>query len=256
VVEQNGMFDLTGKVCVVTGGSRGLGRAMCLAFARSGASVMVASRKLEACRALAAEITATTGADTDAQACHVGRWADCDALVQSTLDRFGRIDVMVNNAGVAPLYRSLGEVTESLFDKVIDVNLRGPFRLSILAGDQMLKTGGGSIINVSSISATQPGPSELPYGAAKAGLNALTIGLARCFGPTVRANALMPGPFLTDISRGWDDDTLRGLNSIPLERGGDPEEIVGAALYLASDASSFTTGSVIKVDGGMAWAPA
>ena len=250
-------FDLTGKVAVVTGGSRGLGRAMCLAFAEHGASIVVASRKIDACIALAEEITTRTGQRAVGVGCHVGRWDDCDRLVDTAYDTFGRVDVLVNNAGMSPLYDSLSDVSEDLFDKVIAVNLKGPFRIAALVGEQMAAGAGGSIINVSSIAAVQPSPIEIPYAAAKAGLNTLTLGLARCFGPSVRVNTIMPGPFLTDISKAWDLDAFAetAKRSIPLRRGGEPDEIVGAALYLASDASSFTTGAVIKIDGGAAFSP-
>jgi len=251
-------FDLTGKVAVVTGGSRGLGRAMCQAYAAHGASVVIASRKLDACEELARAIREEHGVDTLGVACHVGQWDDCDTLIACALDRFGRIDVLVNNAGMSPLYPSLSGVSESLFDKVIGVNLKGPFRLSALAADHMAAGDGGSIINVSSIAAVQPSAAEVPYGAAKAGLNALTVAMAHMFGPTVRVNGIMPGPFLTDISKAWDLEAFRrqAETTIPLRRGGEAGEIVGAALYLASSASSYTTGSIIKIDGGMAWAPA
>ena len=252
------LFDLTGKVAVVTGGSRGLGREMCRAFAARGAAVVVASRKLDACRALADEITQTYGTEALAIACHVGKWSDCDSLIATTLERFATIDVLVNNAGMSPLYPSLGAVSEDLFDKVIGVNLKGPFRLAALAAEHMQSHNGGSIINVSSTSSIQPNAAEVPYGAAKAGLNALTVALAHMFGPTVRVNGIMPGPFLTDISKAWDLDAFTALakTTIPLQRGGQATEIVGAALYLASAASSYTTGSILKVDGGSAWAPA
>lgn len=248
------LFDLTDKVAVVTGGSRGLGAAMTMAFAEQGARVVVASRKLDACRAHAEAIAAATGREALGVACHVGRWQDCDALIDAVLDRFGRIDVLVNNAGMSPLYPSLAEVSEELFDKVVDVNLKGPFRLAALAAEKMGQ--GGSIVNVSSTSSLQPGAAEIPYAAAKAGVNALTVGLAHMLGPKVRVNCIMPGPFLTDISKAWDmeDFERRARETIPLRRGGEPEEIIGAALYLASDASAYTTGAVLKVDGGMAWA--
>jgi len=251
-------MDLTGKVALVTGGSRGMGREMVLAFARHGAAVVIASRKGDACSELAREVTAQTGRDAMGLECHVGRWSDCDRLVDSAYERFGRVDVLVNNAGMSPLYPSLPEVSEELFDKVVAVNLRGAFRLTSLIGTRMAEGEGGSIINISSIAAVQPGPGELPYGMAKAGLNALTLGSARAFGPTVRVNCIMPGPFLTDISKAWDLDAFEeaARAGIPLERGGQPEEIVGAALYLASDASSYTTGSVLKIDGGAVWPPA
>lgn len=251
-------FDLTGRVAVVTGGSRGLGRAMVQAFARSGADVVIASRKGDACEALAVEVRRETGREALGIACHVGVWADCDRLVESAYDRFGRVDVLVNNAGLSPLYPSLGEVSEALYEKVLAVNLKGPFRLSSLVGARMAAGDGGSIINVSSIAAVQPTPAELPYAAAKAGLNAMTVGMARAFGPTVRVNCIMPGPFLTDISKAWNMEVFReaARRTIPLQRGGEAHEIVGAALYLASDASSYTTGAVLKIDGGAAFSPA
>jgi NAD(P)-dependent dehydrogenase (short-subunit alcohol dehydrogenase family) len=258
VTDTDDLFDLTGKVAVVTGGSRGLGREMCRAFAGRGANVVVASRKAPACELLAAELTDTHGTASLGVGCHVGHWGECDALIATTIERFGRIDVLVNNAGMSPLYPSLSSVSEDLFDKVIAVNLKGPFRLAALAAEHMVERGGGSIINVSSTSALQPSPNEVPYGAAKAGLNALTVALAHAFGPSVRVNGLMPGPFLTDISKAWDMEAFekRAETTIPLRRGGEAGEIVGAALYLAGAASSYTTGSIIKVDGGTAWAPA
>lgn len=251
-------FDLTGKVAVVTGGSRGLGRAMAAAYAEHGADVVIASRKLDACEAVAREITEATGRRTLAVAFHAGRWADADRLTDTVHDTFGRCDVLVNNAGMSPLYPSLSEVSEELFDKVVGVNFKGPFRLSALIGERMAAGDGGSIINVSSIAAVQPTPTELVYAGAKAALNAMTIGIARAYAPKVRCNVLMPGPFLTDISKAWDMDAFQrsAATSIPLGRGGEPHEIVGAALFLASDASSYTTGAVIKVDGGAAYAPA
>lgn len=250
-------FDLTGKVAVVTGGSRGLGKEMCQAFAEHGADIVVASRKEDACVALAEEITASTGRQAMGIGAHVGHWRDCDRLVDAVYERFGRVDVLVNNAGMSPLYPSLDAVTEELFDKVIGVNLKGAFRLSALVGTRMAAGDGGSIINVSSIAAVQPAPTELPYAMAKAGLNAMTIGLSRAFGPKVRTNTIMPGPFLTDVSKAWDLDAFEktAKATIPLQRGGLPHEVIGAALYLASDASSYTTGAVIKIDGGAAYSP-
>jgi NAD(P)-dependent dehydrogenase (short-subunit alcohol dehydrogenase family) len=250
--------SLADKVAVVTGGSRGLGREISLAYARAGATVVVASRKEEACVAVADEIAAETGREALGVRCHVGEWEECDRLADLARDRFGRVDVLVNNAGLSPLYPSLEEVTEALFDKVVAVNLKGAFRLSALIGSRMAAGDGGSIINVSSIAAVAPTPHELPYAAAKAGLNALAGGLAREYGPTVRVNTIMPGPFLTDISKAWDLDTFNknAKLTIPLQRGGEPHEVVGAALYLASSASTFTTGAVIKIDGGAAYSPA
>jgi NAD(P)-dependent dehydrogenase (short-subunit alcohol dehydrogenase family) len=244
-------FDLSGKVVLVTGGSRGLGRAMVLGFAANGADVIIASRKFDACEAVAAEVRAM-GRRALPVAAHVGRWDDCDALVHHVYAQFGRIDVLVNNAGMSPLYGKLSEVTEDMFDKVLAVNLKGPYRLSALIGERMADGDGGSIINVSSVAAVNPAPNAEPYGAAKAGLNNLTRSFAFAFGPKVRVNSIMAGPFLTDISKAWDMEVFkqRAATRIALKRGGEADEIVGAALYFASSASSFTTGAILRVDGG------
>ena len=249
------LFSLEGRVAVVTGGSRGLGREMVLAFAERGADVVIASRKIEACRELAQEVAETTGRRAFPIACHVGHWAQCEELYKATYEEFGRADVLVNNAGLSPLYESVDTITEELYDKVLAINLKGPFRLSALFGTRMAKEQGGSIINVSSSAAVAPSDREITYGAAKAGLNNLTNGLARVFAPKVRVNTIMPGPFGTDISKAWSPEIIQMFERVvPMSRIGKPEEIIGAALYLASDASSFTTGSVIKVDGGAAFA--
>lgn len=243
---------LDGKVALVTGGSRGLGREMVLAFARAGAAVVISSRKLDVCEEVATEVRAA-GGRAFSVACHVGRWSDVEALVDAAYGEFGQVDVLVNNAGMAPLYPSLVDVSEELFDKVIGVNLKGPFRLTALVGARMSAGDGGSIINISSVAAMRPTPNELPYGAAKAGLDALTAGFAQAYGPKVRVNTIMCGPFFTDISNAWDLEAFTTMaKAYPLGRGGEPSEIVGAALYLASPASSFTTGSVLRVDGGQA----
>jgi NAD(P)-dependent dehydrogenase (short-subunit alcohol dehydrogenase family) len=243
--------ELTGKVALVTGGTRGLGREIAFGLARAGASVVVASRKAEACAQVAAEIAEATGADVLGQPCHVGKWSDVNNLIETVYDRFGRLDVLVNNAGMSPLYGSLSELTEELFDKTLAVNLKGPFRLAALAGTRMAQADGGSIINISSTGAVKPDPVSLPYAAAKAGLNATTIGMARAFGPKVRVNAIMPGPFLTDISKAWDMPAMQAwVDTFALRRFGQPSEIVGAVLYFASDASSYTTGAVLTIDGG------
>jgi NAD(P)-dependent dehydrogenase (short-subunit alcohol dehydrogenase family) len=244
-------FDLTDKVALVTGGSRGLGRAMALGFAGAGATMVVASRNGEACEKFAVELAELTGRPALGIGAHVGRWQDLDSLVERVYAELGSIDILVNNAGMSPRYDAVENVSEELFDKVIGVNLKGPFRLMATVGTRMANSGGGSIINISSAGAVHPRPHILPYAAAKAGLNALTVGFAHTFGPTVRVNAIMAGTFLTDISKAWDaEEFARRAESFALKRGGEPEEIVGVALYLASDLSSYTTGSVLTVDGG------
>ena len=245
-------FDLTGKVALVTGGSRGLGRSMVQAFAAAGADVVVTSRKLDACQAVAEEITATTGRRALPLACNVGRWDELDGLVDGAYDAFGRLDVLVNNAGMSLLYGDPTDVTEAMWDKVVDLNMKGVFRLTALVGTRMVEQGGGSIVNVSSVGSIRPNPSILPYAAAKAGMNSLTAGFALTFGPTVRVNCIMAGPFLTDVTKAWDMDAFAvGAQRHALRRGGQPDEVVGAALYFASDASSFTTGALLRVDGGI-----
>jgi NAD(P)-dependent dehydrogenase (short-subunit alcohol dehydrogenase family) len=247
------LFDLTGRVALVTGGTRGLGLAIARAFSSAGADLVVASRKADACDAVAAELRAGGGRAL-ACPCHVGRWDDLERLVEASYGEFGRVDVLVNSAGISPLYPSLSAVSEELFDKVIGVNLKGPFRLSALVGERMAAGDGGSIVNISSTGAVRPTGDIVPYSAAKAGLNAMTVGLADALGPRVRVNAIMPGPFLTTISRNWDMDALaQRTQTFPLRRAGVADEIVGAALYLAGDASTYTTGSILTVDGGAQW---
>jgi NAD(P)-dependent dehydrogenase (short-subunit alcohol dehydrogenase family) len=240
-------------VALVTGGSRGLGRAMALGFADAGADVVIASRKLENCQAVAREIE-QRGRRALPVACHVGHWDELGRLVDRSYEAFGRVDVLVNNAGMSLLYESLPAVTEAMWDKVVDLNLKGPFRLTALIGSRMAQGPyGGSIINVSSTGSIRPAPFMLPYDAAKAGVNALTEGFARAFGPTVRVNCIMAGPFMTDITAAWDipafEKSVKASHA--LQRGGQPDEIVGAALYFASDASSYTTGAILRVDGGI-----
>ena len=246
----NDLFELTGKVAIVTGGSRGLGREMALAFADHGAHVVIASRKLDNCEEVAAEVRAK-GRRALAVAYHAGSWADAERLAEVAYAEFGTVDILVNNAGMSPLYPSLDAVSEELFDKVIGVNLKGPFRLSTIVGTRMAAGDGGSIINVSSIASQRPSPSEAPYGAAKAGVNSLTQSFAAAFGPKVRVNCIVPGPFLTDISKAWDLEAFnaRAKSAFALGRGGLPHEVVGAALYFASDASSYTTGTTLNIDG-------
>jgi len=245
------LFDLTGKVAIVTGGSRGLGRQMVLAFAACGADVVIASRKIDNCEAVAEEVR-VLGRRALAVAYHAASWAGADALADAAYDEFGHVDILVNNAGMSPLYDSVDTISEDLYDKVLGVNLKGPFRLSANVGTRMAAADGGSIIFVSSVASQRPSPQELVYGAAKAGVNNLTVGLARTFGPTVRVNCIVPGPFLTDISKAWDLESFaeNASRGFALQRGGQPNEIVGAALYFASTASSYTTGALLNVDGG------
>ncbi|MGW4766484.1 SDR family NAD(P)-dependent oxidoreductase [Nocardia sp. NPDC004278] len=242
---------LADKVVLVTGGSRGLGREMVRAFAAAGADVVIASRKLDGCVELADEVKNTYGRRALPVACNVSEWAQCDALTEAAYAEFGRVDVLVNNAGMSLLYPSLDQVSEAMFDKVIAVNLKGPFRLSTSIGTRMAAAGGGSIINISSLEAVRPEPLAVPYAAAKAGLSNLTGGLAQSFGPTVRVNTIQCGPFATDISKAWPNELRAELTRhVALRRVGQPEEIVGAALFFATDASAYCTGATLALDGG------
>lgn len=245
-------MTLQRKVAVVTGGSRGMGKSMVDALASQGAHVVIASRKLENCESLKTEVEQKYGVKALPVRFNVSNWDDCDQLVALTLAEFGTIDILVNNAGLSPHYPSLSQVSESLFDKVIGVNLKGPFRLTALVAEHMAANAGGSIVNIGSIEAIRPSPQALPYAAAKAGLHILTEGFAQAYGPSVRVNTIQCGPFLTDISEAWTDGMRADFEAnLALRRCGQPEEIVGALLYFASDASSFTTGALLRVDGGL-----
>ncbi len=279
-------FDLTDRAVVVTGGSRGLGLAMANAFADHGADVVVASRKGDACERVAAGIRARTGRRALGVAFHAGQWDDCERLLDAAATALGRVDVLVNNAGMSPLYPSLTGISEDLWDKVLAVNLKGPFRLAALAAERMARAGGGSIINVSSVGAVQPSVGELPYATvggrsvpvpyanfyvgngaiyvptvdelpyamAKSALHTMAAAMAHDYAGRVRVNVIMPGAFLTDISKAWPPEMRSVMErQIPMGRCGEPDEVVGAALYLASDASSYTSGAVIKIDGGWAY---
>jgi len=242
-------FDLSGKVALVTGGSRGLGHAMAKALAEAGADVVVTSRKAADCDAAAREIEAI-GRRALAHGCHVGRWDELPGLVEAAYAAFGKVDILINNAGIAPTAPSSFDITEALFDKTVAVNFKGPFRLSALIGKRMMAAGSGVIINVSSNAAIRPVPAYPVYAAAKAALNAITKAHALEFGPAVRVNTIMCGPFWTDISKSWREQADKDSKAA-LKRIGRPHEIVTTALYLASDHSSFTTGATIELDGGL-----
>ncbi len=241
------LFDFSGKIVLVTGGSRGLGYQMVRAFAERGADVIIASRKLDACEAVAAECR-SLGRRAHAIAAHVGRWAECDQLVEAAYAAFDRVDVLVNNAGMGPRMPS-HDVSEQLFDSVVNLNFKGPFRLASQIGKRMADADGGCIINISSTGGTMPLPEVVPYGAAKAALNAMSLSLSREYAPKVRVNSLAAGPFLTDIANAWTEESRA---SAPNARGrpADPPDIVTAALFLASPASINVTGAHIRCDGG------
>jgi NAD(P)-dependent dehydrogenase (short-subunit alcohol dehydrogenase family) len=242
------LFTLSGKIALVTGGSRGLGLQMVRAFARAGADVVIASRKIDACESAAAEVR-EMGRRALAISVNASVWNEMDRLADAAYEAFGRLDILVNNAGMSPAIPS-DEITEAMFDKIVSLNFKGPFRLASLVAARMKAGVGGVIINTSSTAAFAPMPSVVPYGASKAALNSMTVSLAREYGPKVRVNAISAGPFLTDISKAWRPEEREvALNS--LGRPGRPEEIVTTALYLASPASSFVTGAIVRCDGGL-----
>jgi NAD(P)-dependent dehydrogenase (short-subunit alcohol dehydrogenase family) len=258
------LFDLSGRVAIVTGGSRGLGRAIVGGLARAGADVVIASRKLENCERAASEVERETGRRALAVKFHVGHWEESERLLDAVMKEFGALDILVNNAGMSPMYESLPLLTEELYDKTMAVNLKGPFRLGALAAEIMFSGRGGSIINISSIGSMGGGAHRrdparpdrsaggaLPYACAKAGLNVLTVGLAHAYAPKVRVNAVLAGSFWTDAAKHWPEG-LVDPQSIPMGRVADPAEMVGTVVYLASNASSFTTGAMLRVDGGVA----
>lgn len=241
------LFDLSGKVALITGGSRGLGREMALAFADAGADVIVSSRKAEACEAVVGEIEAK-GRRAAAIPAHAGKWDEMDRLADAAWDTFGRLDILVANAGMGPLVPS-HEVSEALFDSVVGLNFKGPFRLMANVAHRMAQGEGGTILATSSIASLRPTPMVVPYAGAKAALNAMVSSMAHEYGPKVRVNAIAAGPFLTDISKAWTEEAREKTDSAS-GRPGHPEEIVTSALYLASPSSSFVTGTVIRCDGG------
>ena len=246
-------FDLSGKVTVVTGASRGIGEAIARAYAQYGAQVIVSSRKQEGCEAVAASINAAGGKAT-AIACHIGEMAAITSLFDQVQAKFGRCDVLVNNAATNPYYGHVLDTDLGAFQKTVDVNIRGYFFSSVLAGRLMRTHGGGSIINVASVNALRPGPLQGIYSITKTAVLGMTKTFARECGPDgIRVNALLPGLIRTKFAGALlaDDEQLKHyLGSNPLRRVGEPEDLAGAALFLASSASSYVTGAFLNVDGG------
>jgi len=220
---------------------------MVKALAERGADVIIASRKIENCESVAEECRAL-GRKAMAYGVHCGRWDEIDGLIAATYSEFGRIDILINNAGMSPACPS-HEMPENLFDSVLNLNFKGPFRLASQVAHRMSEGDGGTIINISSTGALMALPMVIPYGSAKAALNAMSVSLSREYAPKVRVNTISPGPFLTDIAEAW-DERKRETQPVALGRPGNPDEIVTAALMLASPASSYTTGALVRVDGG------
>jgi NAD(P)-dependent dehydrogenase (short-subunit alcohol dehydrogenase family) len=246
-------FSLAGKRALVTGASRGIGHAIAVAFAAAGARVALASRKQEALDEAARAIRERGGTALPV-ACHVGRRQDIARLVDRIVEHWGGVDILVNNAGTNPAMAPLTQLEEGVWDKIFEVNLKGPFLLSQRVAPLMVAAGGGSIINVSSVGGIDPFPLLGAYGVSKAGLNCLTKVLARELGPgRVRVNAIAPGLIDTQFSAALFQSTAIYQGSIgrtALGRHGVPDDLVGTAVFLASDASAYITGQTIVVDGG------
>ena len=256
MTDANNLFDLAGKVAIITGSTKGIGRAMASGLAQAGATVVVSSRKQDLCDKTAAEIEAETGATTLGLACHVGDWDAIPGFVDTVQDRFGHIDVLVNNAGITPTTLTVSDITQDVWRKIFSVNVEGPLRMAQCVAPLMRDNGGGSIVNIASMAAYSGGPGVCAYGASKAALVNLTKSMAQeWMSWNIRVNVLSPGPFLSEMVEGAERNAPGFKDMIAggtlMKRVADPAEIVGPVLYLASDASSFVTGDDISVSGGM-----
>jgi len=245
-------FSLKDKVALVTGGSRGIGRAIALGFAEAGADVVVSSRKLEDLEKVAKEIE-EKGRKSLALACHIGRKEEIEALVERVVKELGRIDILVNNAATNPVFGPILDIEERAWDKIMEVNLKGYFFVSLAVGRVMMKQKGGSIINLASTAGIKPSPMLGAYSISKAGVIMLTKVLATEWAAfNIRVNALAPGLVETRFSKAlWGNPEIlkEALKDVPLGRVAQPEEMVGAALYLASEAGSYVTGETLVLNG-------
>ena len=249
------LFQLDGKVALITGASKGIGEAMARGLAEFGARVVVSSRKQEAVDAVAESFRAD-GLEATALAANMGNIEQVHALVNKTVDAYGGLDIIINNAAANPVFGPIQQTEERAFDKIIDVNLKGPFELCKKAYPILTKRGGGSIIHISSIGGLTPEPGIGIYSVSKAGIISLTKAMAQDWGAdNIRVNAICPGLIKTKFSEAlWNDEAIleRFLQHIPLKRVGTPDDIAGLAVYLASDAAAYCTGGVYMVDGGYA----
>ena len=246
-------FDLTGKIALVTGASRGIGEGIARLLAAQGAHVIVSSRKLDACEGVAASIR-EAGGKAEAYACHIGEMAQIDKLFADLEAKHGRLDILVNNAATNPHFGHITETDVGAFQKTVDVNIRGYFFMSSAGAKLMAKNGGGSIVNVASVNGVTPGAQQGIYSITKAAVISMTKAFAReCAPQKVRVNALLPGATDTKFASALFHNPVileQALTHIPMHRVADPSEMAGAVLYLASDAASYTTGAALNVDGG------
>ena len=253
-MQKTQLFDLDGKVALVTGASRGIGEAIARLLAQQGAHVIVSSRKIDGCQAVADAINAAGGKAT-AMACHIGEMEQISATVAAIREQFGKLDILVNNAATNPYFGNVLDTDLDAFQKTVDVNIRGYFFMSVEAGKLMRENGGGAILNVASVNGMVPGLMQGIYSITKAAVINMTKVFAKeCAQFGIRCNALLPGLTDTKFASALvkNDSILKpALQRIPLARPADPSEMAGTVLYLVSDASSYTTGAAINVDGGM-----
>ena len=247
------LFNLTGKVALVTGASRGIGESIAKLLAENGAHVIVSSRKIDGCQAVADAIVAA-GGSAEALACHVGNMGDIENCFAQINQMHGKLDILVNNAATNPYFGHILDTDLGAYTKTVDVNIRGYFFMSIEAGKLMRDNGGGAIVNTASINALQPGPMQGIYSISKAAVVNMTKAFAKeCGGLGIRVNALLPGMTKTQFAGAlFSDEKIynKAIATIPMQRHAEPDEMAGSVLYLVSDASSYTNGECIVVDGG------
>ncbi|MBT8053176.1 MAG: glucose 1-dehydrogenase [Xanthomonadales bacterium] len=244
--------DLKGKVAVVNGASRGIGEAIARGLAASGARLVLTSRSQEGVQEVADSITGA-GGEAVAKACHAGNLDDIQGLLEYVRESFGRLDILINNAATNPFYGPAAGLTPEAFDKTVQVNLKGPYFLSSAAIPLMIESGGGSIVNVSSIAALNPLPGQAVYGMTKAGLISLTKAFAKEYGQQgIRVNAILPGVVKTRFAAALTEDprVQKWISKLPVPRAGQPEDMVAGVLYLVSDQAAYTTGTTLVMDGG------
>ena len=253
-MSKTNLFDLDGKIAFVSGASRGIGAAIAQLLAQQGAHVIVSSRRIESCEAVVEKITAAGGKAT-AMDCHIGEMEQISAVFAQIREQFGRLDILVNNAAANPYFGNILDTDLGAFQKTVDVNIRGYFFMSVEAGKLMREHGGGSIINVASVNGMTPALMQGIYSITKAAVISMTKAFAKdCASFGIRCNALLPGLTDTKFASALTSNEAilkHALQIIPLKRVADPSEMAGAVLYLASDASSYTTGTTLTVDGGM-----
>ncbi len=248
------LFDLTGKIALVTGASRGIGEAIAKLLAEQGAHVMVSSRKVDGCQSVADAINAA-GGSAEALGCHVGSMEDITKTFDYIRSQHGRLDILVNNAAANPYFGHVLDTDLAAYEKTVDVNVRGYFFMSIEGGKLMRENGGGAIVNTASVNALQPGDRQGIYSITKAAVVNMTKTFAKECAPFgIRCNALLPGFTKTKFAGAlFADDGIyqQAVANIPMQRHAEPDEMAGTVLYLVSDASSYTTGECIVVDGGL-----